>query len=150
MQILEENECAEAGGTATTPVPKHRWMNVNVDADNDLMATLIILNESDNDDVLGGNNSQDVGIEIESYHKKSQINLMDSPFAWWNGNKCDFPRLAHLAHIYLTTPPTSIPSEQLFNSASIIYTPCHNCLSGEKAEKLLFLKYNLCLLKFQY
>ena len=148
--MLEENERSEADGAATMPAPKRRRMNANVDADNDLMATLIMLNESDDDDALGGDNSQDVAIEIERYRKKSRISLTDSPFAWWNGNKCDFPRLARLARIYLATPPTSVPSEQLFSSASIIYTPRRNRLSGEKAEKLLFLKYNLCLLKFQY
>ena len=50
---------------------EHRWMNANVDADNDLMATLIMLNESDDDDALGGDNNQDVAIEIERYRKKS-------------------------------------------------------------------------------
>jgi hypothetical protein len=40
-------------------------------------------------------------------------------------------------------PATSVPSEQLFSGAGLIFDPTRNRLNGETAEKLLFIKYNI-------
>jgi len=69
---------------------------------------------------------------------------------WWRENKLKFPVLSQLAKRFLSAPATSVPSEQLFSGAGIICTPKRNRLEGETVEKLLFLKYNLPGMKFQY
>lgn len=49
---------------------------------------------------------------------------------------------------YLSPPPDSVPSEQIFSAAGLIYDPLRNRHSGDKAAKLLFVKYNLPLISF--
>lgn len=61
-----------------------------------------------------------------------------------------FPNLAPLACKFLAAPPTSVPSEQLFSAAGLIYEPLRNRLKGDTVEKLLFLKYNLPTIAFKY
>uniref|UniRef100_A0A915I432 HAT C-terminal dimerisation domain-containing protein n=1 Tax=Romanomermis culicivorax TaxID=13658 RepID=A0A915I432_ROMCU len=48
-----------------------------------------------------------------------------------------FPCLQKLARQFLVAPPTSVPSEQLFSGAGIVYDPLRNRLKGESVEKLL-------------
>lgn len=43
--------------------------------------------------------------------------------------------------------PTKVASGQLFSGAGLIYDPLRNRLDGDKAAKLLFIKYNLLLLE---
>lgn len=43
---------------------------------------------------------------------------------------------------FLSTPPGSVPSAQLFSSAGLIYEPLRNKLGPEKAAILLFMKCN--------
>ena len=51
---------------------------------------------------------------------------------------------------YLSAPPTSVASKQLFSSADQLYAERHCSLSGVNAEKLLFLAYTIRLLGFNY
>jgi hypothetical protein len=51
---------------------------------------------------------------------------------------------------YLSAPPSSVASEQLFSGAGLVYEEHRNRLRGEKAAKLLFVKYNLPLINFEY
>ena len=55
------------------------------------------------------------------------------------------PALAKLAQCYLSAPPTSVPSEQLFSGAGEIYYDWCNRLAPERAETLLFIKNNFTL-----
>ena len=66
----------------------------------------------------------------------------------WSKTNLKYDKLLDLARKYISAPPTSVPSEQLFSAAGLIYEPLRNRLMGEKAAKLLFIKYNLALLKF--
>jgi len=50
-----------------------------------------------------------------------------------------------IARTFLSAPPTSIASEQLFSAAGQIYSDRRSSLLGENAEKLLFLAYNIRL-----
>ena len=57
-------------------------------------------------------------------------------FTWWDQNKIRFKPLSSLAMKYLSAPPTSVPSEQLFSSAGDIYDEKRNCLAPERAESV--------------
>jgi len=70
------------------------------------------------------------------------------PMDIWQSSQ--FPLLERAAMKYLSAPPTSVASEQLFSSAGQIYADRHNNLRGENAEKLLFLAYNIRLFDFKY
>lgn len=58
--------------------------------------------------------------------------------------------LSKLACRYLPPPPASVPSEQLFSGAGLIYNPLRNRLEAEKAAILLFIKYNSPIFKVNY
>ena len=51
---------------------------------------------------------------------------------------------------YLSSPPTSVASEQLFSSAGQVCADRRSNLKGENAEKLLFLEYSIRLFDFHY
>ncbi|XP_064078440.1 zinc finger BED domain-containing protein 4-like [Macrobrachium nipponense] len=89
--------------------------------------------------------------EIKVYHKQKRIRgSNEDALKWWNQNSGDFPKLVKIERTYLCCPPSSVPSEQLFSSAGLIYDEKRTRLLADKAEKLLFLKSNLPLLKFNY
>ena len=52
------------------------------------------------------------------------------------------------AHKYLSVPLTSVASEQLFSAARQLYADRRSNLNGSKAEKFLFLAYNIRLFGF--
>lgn len=92
---------------------------------------------------------QEIKAQIKSYLKEKRAPIDECPMVWWK-NKFKYDKLTVLARKYLSAPPASVPSEQLFSAAGLIYEPLRNRLIGEKAAKLLFIKYNLLLLKFDY
>lgn len=63
-------------------------------------------------------------------------------YTWLAENKDQFPALAKTAQHYLSAPPTSVPSEQLFSGAGDVYYDKRNRLAPERAETLLFIKNN--------
>ena len=118
---------------------------------NDLMDILTMLNGIDDeeiDDERRENTS--IVVSIDQYVAEPRIPPEADPFAWWDINNHRYVSLSNLARIFLSAPPTSVPSGQFFGSAGIIYEPTRNRLKGDKAEMLLFHKYNLCLLMFDY
>jgi len=58
--------------------------------------------------------------------------------------------IAPPARKFLSAPPTSAASEQLFSAAGQTYSDRRSSLLGENAEKLLFLAYNIRLFDFKY
>ena len=65
---------------------------------------------------------------------------------WWK-TKLNYDKLSDLPRKYLCAPPAS---NYLAQPALYIYEALRKRLMGEKAAKLLFIKYNLPLLKFDY
>jgi hAT family C-terminal dimerisation region len=84
-------------------------------------------------------------IQLQNYMAEGTIDRTVSPFVWWACNKSRFDRLAIVAKKYLGAPSTSVASERLFSTAGKIYTEERNRLHADKAEKLLFVKYNMKL-----
>ena len=69
---------------------------------------------------------------------------------WWSANAAHFPMLADEGKRYLSVPPTSVASEQLFSSAAQVYTDRRNRLLPKRADMLPFLKHNLKLKNYVY
>lgn len=86
---------------------------------------------------------------LTEYNREKRLALIEDPLLWWKMHT-KYHSLSNLVRQYLSPPPGSVPSEQLFSAAGLIYDPLRNRLSGDKAAKLLFVKYNLPLLNFGY
>ena len=81
--------------------------------------------------------------EIDKYLFEPLIDLKKGdPYKWWKLNNVRYPVLSQLARRYLSTPPTSVPSERLFSGAGAIYNDKRSCLKPEFVEDLLLIKYN--------
>ncbi|GBP43729.1 Zinc finger BED domain-containing protein 4 [Eumeta japonica] len=87
---------------------------------------------------------------ITEYLAEKRVTNNVDPLTWWKVNKQRYGLLSPISRQCLVTPPTIVPSERMFSGAGIIYIPHRNRLEGKKASKLLFLKYNIHLLKLDY
>ena len=85
-------------------------------------------------------------LQLTEYLKQPRVQRATNIYGYWNCSQ--FPQLEMAAQKYLSAPPTSTPSEQLFSSAGQIYADRRSNLLGENAEKLLFLAYNIRLFQF--
>jgi hypothetical protein len=74
--------------------------------------------------------------QLEAYLKEPRVPRSTNIYAYWHCSQ--FPDLEEAAHKYLSAPPTSVASEQLFSSAGQRYADRRSSLLGENAEKLLF------------
>ena len=99
---------------------------------------------------------EEAGVEVDSTYNSLVDKYLTEPlipfhransYIWWAENKTRFPPLAQLALRYLSSPPTSVPSETLFSTAGDIYDEKRNRLAPERAEMLMFIKKNLLLVK---
>lgn len=88
--------------------------------------------------------------ELLAYRTKKRINVNENPLNWWSVHRGEFKLLSPIVRRFLSAPPGSVPSEQLFSSAGLIYEPLRNRLESEKAAILLFIKYNAPIFKFNY
>ncbi|XP_040264744.1 LOW QUALITY PROTEIN: zinc finger BED domain-containing protein 4-like [Bufo bufo] len=88
--------------------------------------------------------------ELHLYLKEPVINRKDNPLEWWKENEARFKTLASYARRYLCSPPSSVPSERVFSEVSAIYERNRSRLTGEHAEMLCFLHYNVLLLNWKY
>jgi hAT family C-terminal dimerisation region/BED zinc finger len=86
--------------------------------------------------------------ELDRYLREPRIARSASIYGYWNCSQ--FPGLEPAARKYLSAPPTSVASEQLFSAAGQIYSDRRSNLLGENAEKLLFLSYNIRLFNYNY
>lgn len=88
--------------------------------------------------------------EMQIYIELPPIARTECPLAWWAKNKEMFPFLYELAVMYLTPPPSSVYSEQLFSSAGNVYESARSRLNPDRAESLILLHHNLPKLNFKY
>ena len=89
-----------------------------------------------------------VDVELDNYLREPRVGRATNIYGFWNCSQ--FPGLEAAARKFLSAPPTSVASEQLFSAAGQIYSDRRSSLLGENAEKLLFLAYNIRLFDYQY
>lgn len=95
--------------------------------------------------------SEDISDELNRYLREPVIDRKTGlPLEWWKQNKTRLSLLAPLARKCLCTSPSSVPSERILSEIGTIYEKKRNRLSGENAEKLCFLHYNLQLINWDY
>ncbi|ESO04057.1 hypothetical protein HELRODRAFT_79655 [Helobdella robusta] len=80
--------------------------------------------------------------EVDKYLLEPLLPRTENPLLWWKMNHKRFPSLAAVARVYLSAPPTSVPSERLFSVAGEVISDHRSSLLPENASKLIFFKYN--------
>ncbi|XP_032361026.1 zinc finger BED domain-containing protein 4 isoform X2 [Etheostoma spectabile] len=89
-------------------------------------------------------------LAVLEYLEEDILDQSCDPLDYWNLKKLLWPNLAKVAARYVGCPPSIVPAETLFSTASV------NCALNqprpllENIEGLLFLKVNLPLIYFQY
>lgn len=63
---------------------------------------------------------------LTEYNKDKKLQLTEDPLLWWKLNTNRYKDLIPIVRQFLATPPGSVPSEQLFSGASLIYDPLNN------------------------
>lgn len=116
-----------------------------------ILSNILLSSDDDDDNITPGEHAVlDHNIILKGllneYNREKRIPISDDPLLWWKRNK-KFQSLKSIARQYLSCPPSSVASEQLFSGAGLIYDSLRNRLYGDKAAKLLFIKYNLLLLE---
>lgn len=86
---------------------------------------------------------------LHNYVKEKRINIDDDSLLWWKNNP-KYNELYGAVQRFLSSPPSSVPSERLFSNAGLVYDELRNRLLGETASKLIFVKMNLPVVKFDY
>ncbi|KAJ3658741.1 hypothetical protein Zmor_010464 [Zophobas morio] len=138
--LVKDTEQPGTSGTAREPCLK-----------NDL-AMMLDSSSEDESQEISENGSPDAVLkkELFSYRNKARLNINENPLKWWSVNRTELKILSGIARRFLSPPPASVPSEDLFSSAGLIYEPLRNRLEPEKAAILLFIKYNSTIFKFSY
>lgn len=89
--------------------------------------------------------------ELHLYLKERVIDRRSGyPLQWWKENEARYKRLTSYAKRYLSALPSSVPSERGFSEVAAIYEKNRTHLTGEHAEMLCFLHYNIVLLNWEY
>ncbi|GBP43067.1 hypothetical protein EVAR_96329_1 [Eumeta japonica] len=154
--VGESSDTNEAEGTSS-PVAKRARLPEGNEAttstrDNitSILSDILMSSDEDDDHASANGNVVDKFLILKSlvneYNREKRIAIHEDPLMWWKCNT-KFQPLYFIARQYLACPPGSVASEQLFSGAGLIYDPLRNRLEGNKASKLLFIKYNLLLLE---
>nr|XP_023397780.1 zinc finger BED domain-containing protein 4 [Loxodonta africana] len=87
---------------------------------------------------------------VLAYLEEEVLEHSCDPLTYWNLKKSSWPALSALAVRFLGCPPSTVPSERLFNTSTENSSFSQSRLMMEHFEKLIFLKVNLPLIYFQY
>jgi hypothetical protein len=99
---------------------------------------------SSKESVAEAEEAAELGGEMERYDSTKVVSdRRKDPGEWWAERKAEFPLLSKVALFYAALLPSSVPSEQLFSSAGLLYSDRRKRLGAEKAAQLLFLHKNL-------
>ena len=74
----------------------------------------------------------------------------NDPLMWWKKNESSFTLLARLARMFLAIPATSAPSERIWSRVSRILCLQRASLKPEVAQRIMFVKENLHILRKHY
>ncbi|XP_063366204.1 zinc finger BED domain-containing protein 4-like [Cydia splendana] len=85
---------------------------------------------------------------LDNYLREPRLHRNANIYEYWHSSPYQLLRPA--AKKFLSAPPTSVASEQLFSRAGQLYDERRHNLTGHNAEKLLFLCYNIELFNFDY
>lgn len=142
-----ENMDASAGKRARLASPSAGQSSSNKSNVQTILSN-ILLNSDDEDENEHSVLDQVVVMKglLNEYNREKRIAIDQDPLLWWKMNT-KYQSLNSIARQYLSCPPSSVASEQLFSGAGLIYDPLRNRLNGDKAAKLLFIKYNLLTLE---
>ncbi|CAB3262268.1 unnamed protein product [Arctia plantaginis] len=141
----------EVNQTVTTRSTEDKPITIRKEHCQNLEESIAKMLDSDDEDEQSENQISitQANLLIE-YMSEKRLPRDQDQLKYWQTNSKKFRGLSHIARTYLSSPATSVPSEQFFSAAGIVYDPLRNRLSGDKAAKLLFLKYNLPILNFNY
>ncbi|XP_003972972.2 zinc finger BED domain-containing protein 4 [Takifugu rubripes] len=89
-------------------------------------------------------------LAVLEYLEEDILDQSCDPLDYWNLKKFLWPDLAKVAARYLGCPPSIVPAETLFSTASVNCTLNQPRPVLDNMEGLLFLKVNLPLIYFQY
>lgn len=96
--------------------------------------TLMLAHESSSDE-------EEDSIEqcLERYKAEPLIGMDDCPQEWWSTHEGAHSEMARLAHKYLATPATSVPSERLFSLSGYVVQKKRASLLPENVNRLVCL-----------
>ena len=86
--------------------------------------------------------------QLSSYLGQPRVPRSTNIYRYWYNSQ--FHLLEPAVRKYLSAPPTSVASEQMFSAAGQIYADRCSNLLGENVDKLLFVTYNIRLFNFDY
>lgn len=89
-----------------------------------------------------------IKLTIQAYLSEPRLQRSADIYSYWDSSP--FLSLRKVALKFLSAPPTSVSSEQLFSAAGQIYSDRRSNLRGENVDKLLFLTYNIRLFNYEY
>ncbi|KAM8908200.1 zinc finger BED domain-containing protein 4 isoform 1-T4 [Spinachia spinachia] len=89
-------------------------------------------------------------LAVLEYLEEDILDQSCDPLDYWNLKKFLWPDLAKVAARYVGCPPSIVPAETLFSTASVNCALNQHRPLMENMEGLLFLKVNLPLIYFQY
>ena len=78
----------------------------------------ILASSSDDEEYVTSDISVDI---LEKYHKEKRLGTHENAMKWWGEKSKEYQNIAKVACVYLSCPPSSVPSERLFSGAGRIY-----------------------------
>ncbi|CAI5678562.1 zinc finger BED domain-containing protein 4-like [Oreochromis niloticus] len=140
------NSSEPAEGTSTVLEPAKKTPRVESSSQSRLESVFDEILKENTQDPVPALATTSARIEVQTYLSEPTIQRSDNPLLYWQVNKLRFPTLVSTAAKFLCAPTTSIESERLFSTASIIINERRSRLTAEKVEMLIFLKKNLPLM----